>query len=292
MKSTSYKSIFLLVQIATICVFVGRAYQHWFWDAPYRTLLWDEVWMSGLVELMTSMTWEQFITSMTVDEGIQSSIRATGCLYALCAVVALFIRRVPRILTYLLPIGAFFLVVLAALYCKEKFFSLGQFFEYTLQFSSPIFLFLLVYPDSYRGNISTKMIFWMKVAIALTFTCHGLYAVNFYPLPGLFVEMTINILGVSEATARSFLLGAGIMDFIISILIFVPGRIGKLALLYAVIWGLGTALARIWAHFYIEFPVECLHQWAHQSIYRLCHSLIPLVLLVYYYQNTATNSEH
>lgn len=286
MKSNQRNLLFRLIQLATVAVFFGRAYQHLFWDAPYRSVLWDEVWMSGIVESLSSMSWEEFITSSVIDERIQSSIRLTGWFYLIAGFVALFIKKVPRVLTYLLLIGSFLLVLLAALYCKEKFYSLGQFFEYSLQFLSPIFLFLLSKPSAI---ISDKMIWWMKVATALTFTCHGLYAVNFYPLPGLFVEMTINILGVGEQTARQFLLGAGIMDFITSVLIFFPYRVSKYALLYMFLWGLATALARIWAHFYIDYPWECLHQWWQETFYRFCHFLIPLVIFLYYRYHEVSN---
>ena len=267
---------FLLVQAATVAVFLGRAWQHLFWDAPFRTLLWDENWMRGTVEWLTNYSWQAYITNNAVDDGIQYFIQAMGCFYAICALVAIGIKKVGREIAWLLIAGSGALLFLAALYCKEKFFSLGQLLEYTLQFSSPLFLYLL----RFRPEIKPKLIPWMKVAIALTFTCHGLYALNFYPRPGNFVQMTIDILGVSEGMAFQFLNVAGVLDFLLAILIFLPRRIAQWALLYAFAWGLATAVARVWANFYLEFPMESLHQWMHEMIMRWPHALIPLAVWV------------
>jgi len=173
------------------------------------------------------------------------------------------------------------LILLAALYCKEKFFSAGQFFEYTLQFLTPLFLIYL----SNKEKWSNSFTLIIKVAIAFTFICHGLYAVNYYPLPGNFVEMTINILGVGEESARNFLFAAGILDFICGVLIFFPRKISLIAIAYMIFWGLGTTLARIWANFYWEFPWASLHQWWFESLYRIPHFLIPLFLFIYLYKS-------
>ena len=69
------------------------------------------------------------------------------------------------------------------------------------------------------------MILIMKVAIAVTFISHGLYALNYYPRPGHFTEMVMDILGVKEATAILFLNVAGILDFVIAVGIFIKGKI-------------------------------------------------------------------
>ena len=58
--------------------------------------------------------------------------------------------------------------------------------------------------------------------IAAVFIAHGLYAVGYYPIPGYFLGMVIDILGLTEQGARNFLLIAGILDFIGAFLIFLP----------------------------------------------------------------------
>ena len=175
-------------------------------------------------------------------------------------------------------LGAVSLFFLAGLYCKEKFFSIGQFFEYSIQFSTPIILYILTVKQKFTSNL----ILFFKIIIALTFVCHGLYAVNYYPRPGLFMDMTMNILGLSETSAEYFLLAAGWLDFAIGIGVFLPFRYAKFVLIYATIWGFLTTISRIWAHVYFDFFVDSLNQWWFESAYRLPHFLIPLTLFLYY----------
>ena len=158
MNKRQGKYLFWIVQLATVAVFLGRAYQHLYWDIPIRALLWDEAMMSGLVEAFTSLTWEEYTTSIAVDETIESIKRGFGWFYLFCGVVALLATRLPRWAHKILLLGALGLVFLAALYCKSKFYSIGQFFEYTLQFSTPIILysFCLLYTSPSPRDLSTS----------------------------------------------------------------------------------------------------------------------------------------
>jgi len=282
MSSKNYQRIFILLQIATVCVFLGRAWQHIVWDAPYRTMLWDEGWMSQILPIFSSMSYEDFITDIEIDDQIQNGIKAIGWFYMLCALVAVFIRRLPKWASYILWLGSLSLMFLAFLYCKEKFFQWGQFWEYSLQFGAPLFLFFLynsIHKVTSSHLVSKSLIFWMKVAIAITFISHGLYALNYYPRPGHFVDMTINILGVGEKTAFQFLNVAGVLDFIVAIGIFFPKKICRYALIYIILWGLATTFARIWGHFYIDMIGDTLSQWVHESVYRFPHFVIPIAVL-------------
>ncbi len=285
MPALNKRLLFRLVQIATICVFLGRAWQHLVWDAPFRTLLWDENWMSGIITGIFNTSWNDYITSPEVDAGIQMTIKSFGVFYLICALMALFIQRWRKIGAVFMYLGSFSLILLALLYCKERFFSVGQFLEYSLQFSSPVLLYFCV-KQSY---IRSGLIFWMKVFIAFTFVCHGLYAFGYYPRPGYFTEMTMLILGVSENTAITFLKIAGILDFIIGVGIFLPHKIAKWIMLYAVIWGGLTTLARVVAYVEFDYFWETANQWVFESVYRVPHFTIPLA--VWYYLKTITSSD-
>lgn len=264
-------NLIILLQVATCCVFLGRAWQHLVWDAPFRTLLWDEGIMKGIIEQLWGMSWQDYITSPDTDESIQKLIKGIGWFYILCAIFSLFIKRWKKLAGFFMIAGSLSLVVLAALYCKERFFSVGQFLEYALQFSTPLFLYFFVKQES----ISPRLLFYMKLAIALTFVCHGLYAVGYYPRPGYFTEMTMNILGIEEGLAIQFLKIAGILDFIIGVGIFLPFRISKWILLYAILWGFFTTIARVWAYVELDYFTETAIQWVHESIYRAPHFLVP-----------------
>jgi len=74
-------------------VFLGRAWQHLYWDAPFRAFLWDEALLSGFVEQWLSMDWEAYITSMEVDKNISWSIKCFGVLYLMGAIISLFIKQ-------------------------------------------------------------------------------------------------------------------------------------------------------------------------------------------------------
>ncbi len=262
-----------LLQISTAAVFFGRAYQHLYWDAPFRTLLWDEQIMSGIVQLWSSLSWEAYINSLAVDDFINQVINGFGWFYVLCGIITLGMKWMPRMLQRFVLLGGAGLIFLALLLWKEKFYSVGQFFEYSLQFSVPFFFYYI----TQREEISTKFIFWLKLATAVTFVCHGLYAVGYYPQPGTFMEMTVEITGWSDDIASAFLKVMGVLDFLVAILIFIP-RTARPALFYMVIWGFLTALARIWTNFDFGNIGEHLHQTAFAFVYRIGHFLVPLGL--------------
>ncbi len=272
-----------MFQAATVSVFAGRSYQHFFFDIPIREILWDADWMKTPVQNLTDLTWEEYLTSPAVDQFIQNLTYFGGVLYLLCALIALFFFKVPGWIQRVLWAGVAGLFCLAFLYTKESFFHAGQFFEYSLQVGAPVFLLLntprLTAPrfQSWGGQ------FWgaLKIAIALCFTCHGLYAVGYYPRPVNFLEMTMHILQVSEQGAKSFLNVAGLLDFAVAIGIFLPGKAGRIVCLYAAAWGLVTALARILGNFYIEFPFSSLHQWAYQAVFRLPQFFLPFALWLF-----------
>lgn len=271
-----YSKVLFIVQIATVFLFIGRGWQHFYWDAPFRTLLWDENLMSDFVNSWLSMSWEEYVRSPDMDDNIQNLIKGFGLFYVLLAFLSAFIKKVPKILSWLLPLGSLALLLLAMLYMKNAFFSIGQFFEYSLQFLTPVFLFILI---NQKMELK-KLLFIFKIAIALTFTCHGLYAIGYYPQPVLFVQMTMNTFGISEIAAKNFLSAVGYLDFVVAVLIFLPEKWSYYALCYCVFWGFTTTFARIVGNFYPEFWLESFSKWTSESLYRFPHFLIPLAAMI------------
>lgn len=270
--------IFRILQIAAFSTFIGRAWQHLFFDAPYRTHFWDEERFSPFVEAF-GVSWQEWVTMPIYSEWIATSIFVLGVFYTIAAFSVLFINQAPKLVRPIISIGSVLLLFLAFSYYKAQFFFLPQFFEYALQVCSPIFL--LWYHKNKQWT--TRQILWIKIAIALTFSCHALYALNAYPRPGLFLSMTMNTLGFNEEQSITYLNIAGILDLLISFMLFFPQKkIIRIALLYAFAWGILTALARPVAFFYPEFWEKSLHQWVYQCVYRLPHGLIPLALWMHY----------
>jgi hypothetical protein len=271
-KHSNIQLVQVILRLATFLLFAGRAWQHLFWDAPFRALLWDQHIMKNIVLFFRGGTWQEYVSSAATDRYIQTAITLFGIFYAFMALVTLFIRRrhVKQFL-WLYILSSIALVFLAFLYTMEKFYHAGQFFEYAIQFTLPL---LFWYSLTQRVKPGRLLLF-MKIAIALTFSAHGFYAAGFYPQPGVFVDMFISILHVSELVAVKMLFLAGILDFVLSVSLFVP-RLAKYALLYAALWGGLTAVARTWANFYFEFPLGSLHQNLYETLYRLPHMLVPL----------------
>jgi len=279
-KHSGLQLVHNTLRLATFLLFAGRAWQHLFWDAPFRTLLWDQDVMENLVLLLRGGTWQEYVTSAATDRFIAYAVIGFGIFYAMMAILTLFLsgKRLVKF-TWLYILSSVALVFLAFLYSKEKFFHAGQFFEYAIQFLLPLFF---CYGLTQRIKLP-KLLLIMKIAIAFTFTAHGLYAIGYYPQPGVFVDMLLNIFNIDEATAKSILLIAGILDFVISITIFIP-RLSTYSLIYAAVWGGLTALARTWANFYIDFPLDSLHQNFYETVYRLPHMLVPMAALFITFQ--------
>ncbi|NRA49852.1 MAG: hypothetical protein HRU12_12025 [Phaeodactylibacter sp.] len=268
---------FRVLQWSAASVLFARGWQHLYWDAPFRTLLWDQAWMEGIIQTVLGMDWQSYVTHPKTDLWIQDLVFGTGVFYVIAGIVAATILRWGRPGRIILWASSLGLMILAALYCKEKFYFLGQFFEYALQFTAPAILaWVAVDPEK---RLNKKLLFVLKVAIAFTFTCHGLYALGYYPRPGYFVFMVMSITGVDEVGAARFLEVAAILDFVLSVLIFLPGKVARIALAYAVFWGFSTTIARPWAYAYVTTWDTLLLQWAHEAIMRFPHFLGPITAL-------------
>lgn len=260
-----------ILRAATFLLFAGRAWQHLFWDAPFRALLWDQSIMEGIVIFLRGGTWQEYVTSESADRFINALVTGFGVFYSIMSILTLFVLERFKKISWLYILASISLAFLSFLYCKEKFYHVGQFLEYAIQFLLPV---IFIYAVNGKIELS-KLLLILKISIALTFSAHGLYAIGFYPQPGVFVDMLIKILNISEASAKTILVIAGILDFVVSICIFIP-RLARYSLIYAALWGGLTALARIWANFYWSFALVSLHQHLFETLYRLPHMLVPL----------------
>ena len=265
-----------ILKLCCFCVLIGRAYQHIWWDIPLRSFFWDEHLLAGIAESLTGNRWEEIVTSSSYDNFLQGLKVSLGSFYALAAVGCLFIHTLPQKAARFLPFSSILLALLALLYCKEKFFHLGQFFEYSAQMITPLLLYWAVF-----GKDNPKRIaLFATVAIALTFLSHGLYALGYYPRPGVFVDMTISLLGVTENNAHTFLYVIGWLDLLFAGLLFLP-KTRTVSLYYCIVWGFLTASARLFAYLSFAFFWDSLHQNGFEMVIRLVHGGLPLFLLFY-----------
>ena len=218
---------FKLFKISVVLVFLGRAWQFIFWDASFRTFFWNESLLKPFVETVIGIEWQTYANSPKLDVFINSSVLAFGILYLLSAISVILHSKIERIANYIIIFGGIGLLLLAYLLMSDRFYQFSQFFEYSIQFSIP---FIFVFYD--KRLIQKHLIIILKLLIAAVFIAHGLYAVGYYPIPGYFLGMVIDILGFTEEGACNFLLIAGILDFIGAFLIFLPKVLptGKLRL--------------------------------------------------------------
>jgi uncharacterized membrane protein YphA (DoxX/SURF4 family) len=265
---------FKLLKLSVVLVFLGRAWQFIFWDAPFRTFFWNEGLLKPFVEAIVGTDWQTYVNSPKLDVFIDSSVLAFGILYLLSAFAVIFYSKITRLAKYIIILGGVGLLLLAFLLLSDRFYQFSQFFEYSIQFSIP---FLFVFYN--KNRIQKHLILILKLLIAAVFIAHGLYAVGYYPVPGHFLAMVIDILGLSEQGARNFLVVAGILDFIGAILIFVP-KVARYALIYLAIWGFLTSFARVIAGFSFDFFWELIHLNLYQTIYRLPHGILPIIVLL------------
>jgi hypothetical protein len=253
MQSTNIaikKTELRILQTLIVLLFLGRAYQAFFWDLPIRALLWSEKLMSGPVKILFGMDWHSYATHPNNDYYMQLINKGFGSFWILCAIAAVSINNYQKFSRYILYAGSGSLFLLAILFSLDKFALWGEFLEYSLQIMAPILLVII----SKKNDISIKWLFLIQFAVALTFFSHGLYAFGIYPQPGAWVQWCMNMFFMSEELSKSFLKLMGVIDFIAALYLLLPlQRFQKTALWYCVIWGTMTALARLTSNFYWEF---------------------------------------
>ena len=149
----------LILKTAVFTIFIARAYQHIFWDVPYRAILWYEKIMSPLLNVF-NIKWNDFVNDITVDSKIQYSIKIIGFLYLVAAVLVLNFKEASKKRSKLfiksISFWQFFVVFLVT---KESFFQIGQYFEHALQLGLPLLL-LYVYSKNY---VREKAIVFLKL---------------------------------------------------------------------------------------------------------------------------------
>lgn len=287
LKSDYFNQTLLwILRLSAFFVFFGRGWEHLFWDAPFRAVLWDQALMEGIVTSLTSMTWKEYATSARVNFIIDSSIKIVGIVYLVCAIISLTIQSYNKKLNIILWIGVFLLIILSFLFYKSKFYKFGQFIEYSCQMFSPVFLLLfLVYKIQ-----ANKLNMLLKIAVSLTFIGHGLYALGVYVTPGIWIDMamsSLNFAGLypSEKQVENIIYLAGVLDIVLAVGIFLPNKWSIPFIIWAAIWGLLTALSRVIGFINLDMSWHTFFQWLPQTIMRLPHFLIPLAALwlTFYY---------
>ena len=256
------------------------AWEYWRWGSPIRSLLWDENLFSPVITLL-GWEWTDWVTSLAVENWIQVSSYVCVFIFTLGAIASFFYPSSYRkSLNIVLVLATIILIFQAILKTKSHFWQLGQIMELTLQWCSPVLL-IVAYSDKYRP----KHLGWlMRISIAVTFIGHGLYAIGYHPVPGHFLDMMMNGFGMSQSTALLCLHIVGWVDIIAAFILLIPNpKWIKPVLVYIIIWGFMTAIARLWSNAPFYSTQQLAEQWLSESGIRWVHFLVPLSLYCHYF---------
>ena len=235
-----------VLRIAAFCLFLGRSWQFLFLRTPFHIWLPEAKETHWLIILL-------------------------GIFFLGNAIISLIVREDQTVLKSVLLFSILPLLVMTFAMWQNKEYQFAQVIEQTAQWTTPLFLWLFL------SKFRPTPLLW--VAVALVFTGHGMYAAGIYPQPAHFHFMVTRILGISGSAGSAFLMTAGILDFIVSIGVFVP-KIRRVSLMYMVIWGTLTSFARIIAYSDPANFGPTFIEWAPQTIFRLPHALLPLTGLL------------
>jgi hypothetical protein len=159
----------------------------------------------------------------------------------------------------------------------ESGFVIEQIIEHSVKIFTPIGFIIYIHQKKSFRHLAD----FFKIMLALTFIGHGIFALGLNYIPGNFMSMTVTILGINYSGGENFLFVAGILDLIVATTIFID-MYGTFSLYYMAFWGLITALARTFYGIMVADDLEGILFFMGNSIYRLPHCLLPLVLISYY----------
>lgn len=252
-------------------MFMGRAIQHLFLQTSYNDIFWNQQIFGGVVNWVWGVSWNDFLTNLTIQHQLDNLVRGIGVVFLLGSIASFFIQYKWAKCCVLLSI--ILLIPQLWFHFVGLWYNWAMLFEFSAQFMIGI-LFLM---SQHKSESWRK---WALITIAVTFICHGLYAIGLFPVPQKFVAMTISTFHCSREVALIFLKIAGVLDFLVAVLVFNPNRKARnVALIYMVIWGFVTALARWYTHFYWFDAWRSSFQWLPAVFIRAPHFLIPLALL-------------
>lgn len=269
----------VILRLGTFLCLLGWTWVHFYWEGPYAILIWNEATYNAAKNL--GIDWEQFVGSGANDGTVQFWLGQIAWLFLLGAVVSWTIWKESIYQILPLLVASFLLgVVFFAKYLAVQR-QLPMLIEHGGQFLMPILLILaLKLGPRHPVTLNTAII-----AVTLTFAGHGAYALGLWPTPANYFAMTKVILGFDREAATIFLFIAGVMDYLLCVGLLIP-KLRRVSALYAVAWGLLTALARPVAGMSVDLNFWGADQFIHEAVLRAPHFMIPLYLLVLWHPDS------
>lgn len=155
-------------------------------------------------------------------------------------------------------------------------FVFEQLLEHSLQVFLPI---LLIYVFTANKLTANRLYNVLAVLVGLTFIGHAIFAIGLNYVPDHFIEMTTKSLSISENSAITFLFVVGCLDIICALLAFVP-LFRRYVIWYLIVWGFLTSIARTYYVLGDGIDSDIFIVNLPNTIYRLPHGMIPVLMLM------------
>ncbi len=266
------------VRWATIFLLGASVWQHLFSDPSYRAFLWDPFWTSWTVKILTGMEWRTYLLGPRAEATAQVFTWTMAVILMLGLVGALLLS--PRRPWAKFPLFAASAVLGFEAFCTflDVSHQVPMLMELSLRVGTPSLLAAVV-----LHGWTPRIRLFTLVMTALTFSGHGLYALGMgVPVPGNFVDMVMETLGMSQASSLVFLTVAGVLDQLLIIGLLVP-LLRPATLGYCAAWGTATSLARITSYVRLDnLLLLSLYTYLPEFFVRAPHFLIPMALLIWH----------
>lgn len=265
-RSDTYR----LLWISCLLLFISRAILAIFENPAIAEFLSYQQVIGKVV--MIFISWEEYVTTIypILAEWISWVLFSIYC----TAILALLKPSTFRVIIW---IGGCFLLL-------EILLALPGDYYWYLNLAGKTLMWLPVFLFTSKYIISLSWLKTARLAIFLVFASHALLAMNFMPLPGLYVDMIMKVTNWTEDITHYVLFCAGVLDMVAATCILIWPRCPGYFWWYLIIWGLATAIARLVANWSIELDMRSNLIWFSEMLLRFPHGLVPLALFIRYKQ--------
>ena len=263
------------LRLAASALFAARGYLYLSDFAPLSVFFWHQAWLEAPLQILAGLDWESY--SAHSDGFIRTVQRGMGAVFLVASVACWRVCGAERpYANGIVLAGALCLLPYWLLRWVDANYQAPMLLEHFLQWGTPLLLVLW----GRIGENSWRFLAWLL--IAATFTGHGFYALGWgVPQNNDYLNMTMRLLHVETSGAKAFLHAVGLLDLLVPVALWFP-RLRKLAAVYAALWGLATAAARIVSHWTPAEDYYGMHPWIAEAVVRLPHGLVPLALLFFF----------
>jgi hypothetical protein len=228
-------------------------------------------------DLFTTFSWIQEAIVQFTSSDVSLTIESTNKAVAITVSLGILVLLPGIMFKKVKPISVFILSIFVLLYYTAEWQTHGFSWGFPLETAARVWLL----PTAFLFGIYAKMKIrsWMLVLLVITFAGHGLFALDVLPRPGYYVDMTSRAFMMDEEGSIRFLMWIGVLDLLVFPAV-VFKRTRTIALVYMIIWGFLTALARPvynWSSLFIE---ESILIWVPEFLERAPHFLLPLGLFL------------